>query len=68
MNKTVILYTTGCPKCKVLKQKLDAKGIEYSENNSKEEMLDMGLTSVPVLGVNQSLLDFKEAVEWINNQ
>ena len=34
-----ILYSTGCPKCKVLKQKMDAVGFTYQENNSVDEML-----------------------------
>lgn len=30
----ITLYSTGCPKCKVLKKKLEEKGIKYTENNS----------------------------------
>ena len=31
----VVLYSTGCPKCKVLKKKLDAKDIKYTLNFKK---------------------------------
>lgn len=65
---TVILYSTGCPRCKVLKQKLADKGIKYAENNSVDEMLAMGISEVPVLGVNGELLSFAEAVKWANNK
>ena len=36
----VILYSTGCPKCRVLKTKLDKKNINYIENNDVEEMIE----------------------------
>ena len=63
---SIILYSTGCPKCKVLKRKLEEKGIEFVENNSVEEMTELGITQVPVLSVCGALLDFKKAVTWVN--
>ena len=63
----IILYSTGCPKCKVLKSKLEEKSIEFVENNSVEEMTGLGITQVPVLAVGGVLLDFKQAVTWVNN-
>lgn len=64
----ITLYSTGCPKCKVLKKKLDEKGIEYMVNSSVEEMTALGITQVPVLCVNGKLLQFKQAVDWVNMQ
>ena len=64
----IILYSTGCPRCDVLKDKLDAKSISYSINNSVEEMTELGISDVPVLSVNGQMLKFKEAVDWANNQ
>lgn len=63
-----ILYSTGCPKCNVLTRKLDAKGIEYTVNNSVEEMLALDITEVPVLQVDNQLMSFAEAVSWVNDQ
>lgn len=63
---SIILYSTGCPKCKVLKSKLEDKGIEFVENDSVEEMTELGITQVPVLSVCGALLDFKKAVTWVN--
>lgn len=63
---SIILYSTGCPKCKVLKSKLEEKGIEFVENNSVEEMTELGITQVPVLSVCGAFLDFKKAVTWVN--
>lgn len=68
MNDIYILYSTGCPKCEVLKKKLAERDIRYTENNSVDEMLALGITQVPVLDNNGTLMDFKQAVEWVNNQ
>lgn len=66
--REVIFYTTGCPKCKILKKKLDEKNIAYAINDSVAEMLKLGITQVPVLSIDGQLKNFKESVEWVNNQ
>lgn len=66
--KNIVLYTTGCPRCKVLKAKLDAKCIQYEENSSIDEMRELGITNVPMLKCEGWLMDFKSAVEWVNEQ
>ena len=68
INPKIILYSTGCPKCEVLKKKLTEKDIPYTENKSVDEMLALGIMQVPVLGNNGVLMDFKTAVEWVNKQ
>lgn len=64
----IILYSTGCPRCDVLKDKLDAKAVSYSVNGSVDEMTALGISEVPVLCVNGQMLKFKEAVDWVNEQ
>ena len=66
--RMVVLYSTGCPKCGVLKKKLNERGIQYQENTTVEEMLALGITSVPVLCVDGEFMEFTDAVKWINNQ
>lgn len=66
--QNIILYSTGCPRCDVLKDKLDTKAISYSVNNSVDEMTELGISEVPVLSISGQLLKFKEAVEWVNKQ
>lgn len=61
----VILYSTGCPRCKVLKQKLDGSGIPYTVSDSVDEMLSLGITQVPILSVDGELLSFTKAIEWV---
>lgn len=67
MEENVILYTTGCPKCNVLKQKLAAKNVTFEENTSVKEMLALGFAQAPMLKVGDEMLDFKAAVAWANN-
>lgn len=64
----IIFYSTHCPRCNVLKAKLDAKNIEYVENNNVDEMLELGIMSAPALKVDNTLMLFKEAVDWVNQQ
>lgn len=64
----VILYSTHCPRCNVLKEKLEDKDIEFTEVNDVNEMLKLNIMSAPMLKVNDDLLDFKRANDWINKQ
>ena len=62
----VILYTTGCPQCKVLKAKLDSKNIKYTIVDDVDKMLDLGLMSAPNLGVNDTMFNFNEARKLVD--
>lgn len=64
----IILYTTGCPRCHVLETKLKQKNIEYVECNDVEEMEKKDISSVPCLDVEGDLMDFGNAVKWVNEQ
>ena len=59
------IYSTGCPKCKILIKKLNEKNIKYEECNDTEIMKVKGIRFLPVLEINGDLLDFKQATEWI---
>ena len=64
----VVLYSTGCPRCEVLKSKLASKNIEYKEVTDEEYMLSIGLDEMPVLEVDGNRMNFGEANKWINEQ
>lgn len=64
----VILYQHGCPRCKVLKMKLDEKGIQYEEITDIEVMKEKGFQEAPKLEVDGVVMNFKEAVEWLKGQ
>lgn len=62
----IIIYSTGCPKCNVLKKKLVKKNIKFTESNDVDVMTSLGIDQVPVLSVNGKLLDFVKANKWVN--
>lgn len=64
----VTLFSTGCPKCRVLEQKLNNKQIEYSKDSNMDEIINQGFMSAPVLKVDNIYLDFANAVKWVNEQ
>lgn len=66
MEEKVILYSTGCPRCTVLKRKLDEKGVVYQEIEDVDEMMKLDIMEVPVLYVGGVLMNFTEAIEWVN--
>lgn len=67
-NILIILYSTGCPRCNVLIQKLNSKNIEYDVVNDVNIMTEKGIETVPVLEVDGQLMQFKEATDWVNGR
>lgn len=63
----ITLYTTHCPKCKVIEKKLSNKNIQYVEVTDVEEMQRLGFSSAPVLDVDGKIYNFGEANRWIMN-
>lgn len=64
----VTLYTTFCPKCKVLESKLKQKNLDYEEITDMDIMKSKGIMSVPVLEVDGEMMDFANANKWINER
>ena len=48
----ITLYTTHCPKCRVLEKKLAQKNVQYNEITDVSEMQKLGIKSAPVLEVD----------------
>lgn len=65
MNK-VVLYSTGCPRCRVLEKKLNEKNIIFELVNDEDVMIEKGFMTAPMMEIDGSLYDFKNAVDWIN--
>lgn len=63
----ITLYTIGCPKCNVLEIKLNKKNIPYEKVTDIEVMKDLGITSAPVLKVENDLLQFSDANRYIDS-
>ncbi len=66
----VKIYTTDtCARCKVLKAKMDSKGIEYQSITDPDEIAKLGIMSVPYMQIDDGeLMDFAKANAWINEQ
>lgn len=66
----VVLYTNHCPLCNMLKDLLINKNIEYIEETDVNKMIELGLANSPMprLGVDDSILTYKEALKWINEK
>ena len=62
-----ILYSTGCPKCKVIMKKLEQANINYEVCSNSETMREKGIQSLPVLEVEGKMYNFKDAVDYINS-
>ena len=63
----IILYSNGCPRCNILKKKLDSLDIDYSINNDLDTMIEKGFAQVPVLEVDGTEYDFITANNLIND-
>lgn len=63
----IIIFSNGCPKCEVLKTKMDNANLNYKTSTDFQEIIDRGFETLPVLKVNNEYLDFVSAVKWIAN-
>lgn len=61
----VILYTTHCPKCRVLETKLRQAHVEYEIIEDENVMLDKGFMEAPKLEVDDTVMDFSGAINWL---
>ena len=56
----MVLYTTGCSKCKILESKLADHAISYDVCEDKEVMKSKGFR-------DGTLLTYGKAVKYVNN-
>lgn len=62
---SITLYSTHCPKCKVIEAKLKQAGLEYTEVNDVNTMLQLGYRTAPILDVDGQILDFSNANKFL---
>lgn len=68
MNETkidYILYSNDCPKCKVLKRKIDDLKIDYEVIDNIKFMESIGIQSLPMLQVGDKRFAFAEAIRHL---
>ena len=61
----IVLYSNDCPRCKILKAKLDQKGVEYQIVDDVALMISMGMSMMPVLEVEGVRYEYNEALKWV---
>lgn len=66
MNSSPILYSIDCPKCKVLKQKLQNAQIAFVLCSDLKKIMELGIEYLPALYADGKMMDFAEAIEWVN--
>lgn len=64
---SVVLYTTHCGRCEVLAKKLKEKNVEFEVVEGVEPIKKLGFMEAPLLVVDGDIMNFSNAVSWINN-
>ena len=62
---SAVLYTNHCPCCEVLEAKLKAAGIQYRIVDDVRLMLEMGLTTMPMLEADDMMMNYPAALKWL---
>lgn len=64
----VILYSTGCPKCRILAKVLDMKKIPYKTETNTAVMINKRIESIPALETDGKMMGYDEAYKWLAGQ
>ena len=63
-----VFSSSTCPKCKVLKIKMDKAGLVYEVNENPDDLSEFGIKTLPVLQLsNGDLLDFGAAIAFVKD-
>lgn len=62
----MILYTTDCPKCKILEKMMDRAEMEFTKETNIDKLINLGFKSAPILEVEpQVYLPFESAISYV---
>lgn len=62
----IVVYSTGCPRCNVLKKKLEMQGIQYTVETDVKKMTELGMMTAPGMSVDGGkIMNFNEAIHWL---
>lgn len=62
----LILYSNDCPRCKMLKKKLESRDLDYMLETDLSGLITIGIKTVPVLAVDENFFTFEQAWKWLN--
>lgn len=63
----VVLYSTGCRRCKIIEEMLIRAHISYSVCSDKTVFEELNFIDAPHLQVGDKIMNFSEAFKWIYN-
>ena len=64
----ITLYSNDCPKCKILKLKLDSKNIQYELCSDIDIMVSKGFQTTPMLTVEEETMNYLDAINWVKGR
>lgn len=64
-SRNIILYSTECTRCKIIKRMLDVHNVPYTEINDKQMMLEKEFESAPVLEVDGKVMEYSAILTWM---
>ena len=67
-DSITVFFSPSCPKCKMLKMQLKAKGILFNVCEDTQVALSKGIQNLPAMEINGQLLNFPQAIEWIRGR
>ncbi|WP_455717505.1 hypothetical protein [Anaerosporobacter sp.] len=62
---SITLYSNHCPQCRYLEKLLKDLNYEYKEVNDLDIMQSKGFMSMPMLEVDDNVMNFASALNWI---
>lgn len=62
------LYSTNCPKCKVLETLLNRDNIEYVVTTDVSSLINEGITSAPVLEIKLTFDEARKYLSYVHNE
>lgn len=73
MQDKITVYSTNCPKCKVLIKKLQDSGLKFEVIDDEDVVVQVAnfanITSAPFMVINNTTFyDFAEAIDYVNIQ
>lgn len=60
----VVLYSTGCPRCRMLHKLLELNDIKHEIISDISVIESKGFMEVPMLEVDGKILNYKQAMDW----
>lgn len=61
------LYSTDCPKCKVLEARLTKNGFDFAVSHNIDTVIEAGYETAPVLEKDGKFMSFAESMRWLKS-